>query len=184
MATGAAIGSIVPGIGTFIGGAIGLAAGALMDDHVKKVSDEVEGAIFDKDTTEYEFICPKCGRTWTTSKFDEELQAIIDESEDCDDEEYEEGEETDEAEIKVFVKYFDWCCENTEAATEDFEKTESFIIDTINKDVSSPKIKSCYYFLLSWLNLVDLIDGGFFADSEGNIVIDYKGIRKGLDYIN
>lgn len=35
MATGAAIGSIIPGIGTVVGGLFGLAAGALMEDTVK-----------------------------------------------------------------------------------------------------------------------------------------------------
>ena len=46
MATGAAIGSIVPGIGTLIGGALGLAAGALMEDQINDISDVAEETLF------------------------------------------------------------------------------------------------------------------------------------------
>lgn len=62
VATGMAIGSIIPGAGTIIGGALGLAASALMDDSVNEVADLVEDIAFDE--TEYEFRCPKCGRYW------------------------------------------------------------------------------------------------------------------------
>ncbi|MBE6301345.1 MAG: hypothetical protein E7085_05750 [Parabacteroides distasonis] len=62
VATGMAIGSIIPGAGTIIGGALGLAASALMDDSVNEVADLVEDIAFDE--TEYEFTCPKCGRHW------------------------------------------------------------------------------------------------------------------------
>ncbi len=62
VATGMAIGSIIPGAGTIIGGALGLAASALMDDSVNEVADLVEDIAFDE--TEYEFTCPKCGRIW------------------------------------------------------------------------------------------------------------------------
>ena len=62
VATGAAIGSIIPGLGTIVGGAIGLAASALLDDTVNNVADYVEDSVFDE--TEYEFTCPKCGRSW------------------------------------------------------------------------------------------------------------------------
>ena len=62
VATGMAIGSIIPGAGTIIGGALGLAASALMDDSVNEVADLVEDIAFDE--TEYEFTCPKCGRCW------------------------------------------------------------------------------------------------------------------------
>lgn len=60
--TGAAIGSIIPGVGTVIGGAIGLVTGALMEDGVNEVADLVEDLAFDE--TEYEFRCPKCGHYW------------------------------------------------------------------------------------------------------------------------
>ena len=62
MATGAAIGSIVPGIGTVVGGALGLAAGALLKDDVDKVSDILESSLFEK--VEYEFCCPNCKYKW------------------------------------------------------------------------------------------------------------------------
>ena len=62
VATGMAIGSIIPGAGTIIGGALGLAASALMDDSVNEVADLVEDIAFDE--TEYEFRCPKCGKIW------------------------------------------------------------------------------------------------------------------------
>ena len=63
VATGMAIGSIIPGAGTIIGGALGLAASALMDDSVNEVADLVEDIAFDE--TEYEFTCPKCGKHWS-----------------------------------------------------------------------------------------------------------------------
>ena len=66
MATGAAIGSIIPGIGTIVGGALGLAAGALMEDTVNDAADLVEDIAFDE--TEYEFKCPKCGHHWKSKK--------------------------------------------------------------------------------------------------------------------
>jgi len=66
VATGALIGSVVPGIGNVIGGALGLAASALMKDDVDKVADTVESSVFEK--VEYEFCCPKCGRTWSNTQ--------------------------------------------------------------------------------------------------------------------
>ena len=62
MATGAVIGSVVPGIGTVVGGAVGLVAGTLMKDDVDKVSDTLESSTFE--SNEYEFCCPKCGKIW------------------------------------------------------------------------------------------------------------------------
>ena len=62
MATGAVIGSVVPGIGTVVGGAVGLLAGTLMKDDVDKVSDTLESSLFEN--IEYEFCCPRCGKTW------------------------------------------------------------------------------------------------------------------------
>ena len=66
MATGAAIGSIIPGAGTLagatIGAAVGIVAGALMDDHVSKVSDDLEDVFFDNAT--FNFCCPDCGHSW------------------------------------------------------------------------------------------------------------------------
>lgn len=62
VATGMAIGSIIPGAGTIIGGALGLAASALMEDTVNDAADLVEELAFDE--TEYEFTCPKCRRIW------------------------------------------------------------------------------------------------------------------------
>ena len=66
MATGAAIGSIVPGIGTLIGGAIGLAAGALMEDSVNDFSDAAEETMFGEAV--FEYVCPKCGKKWTSDQ--------------------------------------------------------------------------------------------------------------------
>ena len=66
MATGAAIGSIIPGIGTVVGGLFGLAAGALMEDTVNDAADLVEDIAFDE--TEYEFKCPKCRHYWKSKK--------------------------------------------------------------------------------------------------------------------
>ena len=62
MATGAAIGSIVPGIGTLIGGALGLAAGALMEDQINDISDVAEETLFGN--ADLRFSCPKCGHEW------------------------------------------------------------------------------------------------------------------------
>ncbi len=63
VATGALIGSIVPGLGTIVGGALGLAAGALMSDTTTQAADEMYDAAVGE--IEYEFSCPKCGRKWT-----------------------------------------------------------------------------------------------------------------------
>ena len=66
MATGAIIGSVVPGIGTVVGGAVGLVAGTLMKDDVDKVSDTLESSLFE--SNEFEFCCPKCGKKWQRTK--------------------------------------------------------------------------------------------------------------------
>lgn len=63
VATGALIGSVVPGLGTLLGGALGLAAGALMSDTTTQAADEMYDAAVGE--IEYEFSCPKCGRKWT-----------------------------------------------------------------------------------------------------------------------
>ena len=63
VATGALIGSVVPGLGTLVGGALGLAAGALMSDTTNQTADEMYDAAVGE--IEYEFSCPKCGRKWT-----------------------------------------------------------------------------------------------------------------------
>ena len=63
VATGALIGSVVPGLGTLVGGALGLAAGALMSDTTTQAADEMYDAAVGE--IEYEFSCPKCGRKWT-----------------------------------------------------------------------------------------------------------------------
>lgn len=62
VATGALIGSVVPGLGTLVGGALGLAAGALMSDTTTQAADEMYDAAVGE--IEYEFSCPKCGRKW------------------------------------------------------------------------------------------------------------------------
>lgn len=64
MVTGAAIGSIVPGLGTAIGGAIGLAAGLLLEDDVNHAADVTNDTLFG--VPDYEFHCPKCQWTWST----------------------------------------------------------------------------------------------------------------------
>ena len=58
MATGAAIGSIVPGIGTLVGGAIGALVGDAMSSNLDDVNDMIHGK------ANYEFRCAKCGHTW------------------------------------------------------------------------------------------------------------------------
>lgn len=63
VATGAIIGSVVPGLGTLVGGALGLAASALMSDTTTQAADEMYDAAVGE--IEYEFSCPKCGRKWT-----------------------------------------------------------------------------------------------------------------------
>ena len=63
VATGALIGSVVPGLGTLVGGALGLAASALMSDTTTQAADEMYDAAVGE--IEYEFSCPKCGRKWT-----------------------------------------------------------------------------------------------------------------------
>lgn len=62
MATGAVIGSIVPGVGTLVGAGLGVVAGALMEDKIKEASDITEDALFDNPT--YQFTCPNCGFIW------------------------------------------------------------------------------------------------------------------------
>lgn len=74
VATGMAIGSIIPGAGTIIGGVLGLAASALMEDTVNDAADLVEELAFDE--TEYEFKCPKCGECWNKRN----TQTIVNES--------------------------------------------------------------------------------------------------------
>lgn len=59
VATGAAIGSIIPGIGTLAGATVGLIASEFLND----TADEMYDGFVDE--IEYEFTCPKCGRKWT-----------------------------------------------------------------------------------------------------------------------
>lgn len=61
-ATGAAIGTIVPGAGTLVGGIIGFAADILVDERLNDITNDVEQIFFNE--TDYEFRCPKCNRRW------------------------------------------------------------------------------------------------------------------------
>lgn len=61
-AAGAAIGSIIPGAGTLVGGSIGFALDVLLDDQLNGLANDIEQTIFDE--VKYEFNCPKCGHKW------------------------------------------------------------------------------------------------------------------------
>lgn len=63
IATGAFIGSVVPGVGTLVGAGLGVVAGAVMEDKVKKFSDLTEDILFDNAT--FKFTCPNCRASWT-----------------------------------------------------------------------------------------------------------------------
>lgn len=85
-ATGAAIGSIIPGVGTLIGAGLGVLAGALMEDDLNDFSDATEDALYGD--ADLQFSCPKCGREWTCTSDDaanaERLATLKDEFEsDC-----------------------------------------------------------------------------------------------------
>ena len=67
MATGAAIGSIVPGAGNIIGGALGLIAGTLLEDDVDKAADTSEKFLWGN-VDNLQFYCPKCGYEWTRNE--------------------------------------------------------------------------------------------------------------------
>ena len=93
--TGAAIGSVVPVIGTGIGGAIGAVAGwvgkALANDAIGKKVDQAADYLEDEYTeVVYQFSCPRCGHTWTSEEeYYEEDYDDEEEDEDDDDTEYE-----------------------------------------------------------------------------------------------
>ena len=91
MATGAAIGSIIPGVGTAIGASIGGAVGwvgkALANDAIGKKVDQAADYLEDEYTeVVYQYTCPKCGYSWTS------------EDEDCDEEDDDDYEDYDEEE--------------------------------------------------------------------------------------
>ena len=79
MATGAAIGSVVPGLGTIVGGALGMIAGTLLEDDVNKVADASEKFLWG-DVDNLQFHCPKCGHEWGSNKQLDSVTAVHDEN--------------------------------------------------------------------------------------------------------
>jgi len=69
-ATGAAIGSaILPGIGTVIGAGVGFIGSAMFNQKVNESIDKAGDYIEDEFADiEYEFVCPKCGKKWTSNQ--------------------------------------------------------------------------------------------------------------------
>lgn len=81
-AAGAAIGSVVPGVGTLVGAGVGylvgLAGKALVNDTIDSTIDAVT-------SEEYEFTCPRCGHTWTSNDTDYSVDVDVDDDDDDDD---------------------------------------------------------------------------------------------------
>lgn len=122
VATGALIGSVVPGLGTLVGGALGLAASALMSDTTTQAADEMYDAAVGE--IEYEFTCPKCGKKWTGKENQTNKSADIYSSHkniDLNDEEV-------DWESK-FQEDFDYFVENQD----EIISTEKEVIDFINE---------------------------------------------------
>lgn len=135
VATGMAIGSIIPGAGTIIGGALGLAASALMDDSVNEVADLVEDIAFDE--TEYEFRCPKCGCTWKRSN----VRTL-----NCNNSNL--SYSNNGTEQDLFIRELNYYLENSDRIIDTKENVQSYI-KTINDKVTSYNsiIESEYFFL-------------------------------------
>ena len=81
--TGAIIGTaIMPGVGTFIGGAIGFIGSAMFNQKVNEKIDKAGDFIEDEFANlEYEFTCPKCGHEWIgeseADQFDDNSSNLI-----------------------------------------------------------------------------------------------------------
>ena len=70
MGTGAAVGSaILPGIGTIVGGAVGLLGSTIFNQKVNEKIDNTIDKIEDGYLTmDYEFTCPNCGHKWAKNE--------------------------------------------------------------------------------------------------------------------
>ena len=82
MGTGAAIGSMfLPGIGTVVGGALGVVGSAMfnqkVNENIDKLGDKIEDEFL---SMNYEFECPNCHCKWTRGSNElspEEIMAVI-----------------------------------------------------------------------------------------------------------
>lgn len=70
MGTGAAVGSaILPGIGTLVGGAVGLLGSTIFNQKVnEKIDKTIDKVEDDYIVMDYEFTCPNCGHKWTKNE--------------------------------------------------------------------------------------------------------------------
>ena len=83
--TGAALGTaILPGVGTVIGGAVGLIGSAMFHTGVNDAIDKAADAVTE---AEYEFTCPMCGHSW---KGDDDDDYELDNDDEDDEDEYDE----------------------------------------------------------------------------------------------
>ncbi len=70
MGTGAAVGSaILPGIGTIVGGAVGLLGSTMFSQKVnEKIDKTIDKVEDDYLIMDYEFTCPNCGHKWAKNE--------------------------------------------------------------------------------------------------------------------
>lgn len=176
MATGAAIGSIIPGVGTAIGASIGGAVGwvgkALANDAIGKKVDQAADYLEDEYTeVVYQYSCPKCGHSWTSEDEDD------DDYEDYDEEE----DEYNDEEGEIFRNEFNYYLENGELIVK--EKNE--VLNKVQelekvKKMCSDIVKSEYSFLQSIYCLDFILDN----DDYSLLSLGEKCIRDANRYLD
>ena len=183
MATGAAIGSIIPGVGTAIGASIGGAVGwvgkALANDAIGKKVDQAADYLEDEYTeVVYQYSCPKCGHSWTSEDEDYDY----DEEDDDDYEDYdEEVDEYNDEEGEIFRNEFNYYLENGELIVK--EKNE--VLNKVQelekvKKMCSDIVKSEYSFLQSIYCLDFILDN----DDYSLLSLGEKCIRDANRYLD
>lgn len=129
VATGAAIGSIFPGVGTIVGGALGLAAGLILEDDVNHVANKTNEKLFGSD--HYNFSCPNCGYVWeATTELGSDNQLIKD---------------------QLFVQQmWEYFSENSDEIFSSAESLDIFIKECESKELISSEPKAEMNFLLAF----------------------------------
>ena len=156
-ATGAEIGTaICPGVGTVIGGALGFVGSAMFNQMVNSEVDKAGDAIEDKYVDmEYEFHCPKCGKTWTAKESELSNQSYKDyyESIDYKDEDENVDEFADFDENNVFSEFLDeFATQKLDLVKSNFDELNMFVDDCCHiaqYEIEDGVVKSKFYFLAS-----------------------------------
>lgn len=152
MATGALIGSVVPGVGTAVGAGLGLVADTLLVDHKNFAADYLEESLFRNLT--YSFTCPNCGNTWEENE--EELLAIIEKG---NEDVASEGDSNTEEEEDVFLGVLNDCLDKLPHITESEDVLDGFSQELYEyADESDNEVyRSQFFFLQSYCTLRYLI---------------------------